>query len=145
MEPVGDEIRAELRRVGADSGVAGTAVEAWPAAVGEEIARQAWPARTQPDGTLVVHVRDAIWGFELTQRAAEISGRLPGHPRLKFVPGPLPDTAPEPPLSPKLEATPEQEREAAELTAGIEDQNLRESVTKVIKAALVRAPYGRSV
>ena len=96
MEPVGDQIRAELSRVGADSG-AGDAVTAWPAAVGEEIARNAWPARTQPDGTLVVHVRDAIWGFELTQRAAEIAARLPGHPRLNFTPGPLPDTTPEPP------------------------------------------------
>ena len=94
VEPVGEQIRAELSRVGADSG-AGDAVTAWPAAVGEEIARHAWPARTQPDGTLVVHVRDAIWGFELTQRAAEISARLPGRPRLRFTPGPLPDTTPE--------------------------------------------------
>ena len=145
MEPLGDEIRAELRRVGGDSDVGGTAVEAWPAAVGEEIARHAWPARTQPDGTLVVHVRDAIWGFELTQRAPEISARLPGKPRLKFVPGPLPDTAPDPPPPPRVEATPEQAREAADLAAGIDDQNLRESVAKVIKAALVRASDGRSV
>jgi hypothetical protein len=145
MEPLGDEIRAELRRVGADSGVAETAVEAWPAAVGDEIARHAWPARTQPDGMLVVHVRDAIWGFELTQRAAEISGRLPGRPRLRFVPGPLPDTASGPAPSPKREATPEQAREAADLTAGIADPNLRESVAKVIKAALVRTSDGRSV
>jgi hypothetical protein len=144
MEPVGDEIRAELRRVGADSG-AGDAVEAWPAAVGEEIARHAWPARTQPDGTLVVHVRDAIWGFELTQRAAEISGRLPGRPRLRFVPGALPDATPEPPLSPRPEASLEQAREAAEIAAGIEDRNLRESVAKVIKAALVRTSNDRSV
>ena len=81
MEPLGDQIRAELSRVGADSGAAGDSVLAWPAAVGEEIARNAWPARTQPDGTLVVHVRDAIWGFELTQRAGEIAERLPGRPR----------------------------------------------------------------
>jgi hypothetical protein len=144
MEPLGDEIRAELRRVGADTGP-GDAVDAWPAAVGEEIAHHAWPARTQPDGTLVVHVRDAIWGFELTQRAAEISERLPGRPRVRFVPGQLPDSAPEPPPPPKLEASPEHVREAAELTAGIEDPNLRESVAKVIKAALVRASDGRSV
>jgi len=144
MEPLGEEIRAELRRAGADVG-AGDAVAAWPAAVGEEIARHAWPARTQPDGTLVVHVRDAIWGFELTQRAAEISDRLPGRPRLRFVPGPLPDTAAEPLPAPPIEAGPEQEREAAELTAGIEDRNLRESVAKAIKAALVRASDDRSV
>ena len=140
MEPVGDQIRAELSRVGADSGAAGDAVTAWPAAVGEEIARNAWPARTQPDGTLVVHVRDAIWGFELTQRASEIAARLPGHPRLKFTPGPLPDTTPEPSSATPVEVSPEQAQEAAELTAGIVDPNLRESVAKAIKGALARAP-----
>src|SRR6476646_11989345 len=103
MEPLGEQVRAELSRVGADSG-AGDAVTAWPAAVGDEIARNAWPARTQPDGTLVVHVRDAIWGFELTQRATEISERLPGRPRLRFTPGPLPDAAPEPPPASPVEA-----------------------------------------
>lgn len=144
MEPVGEQIRAELSRVGADSG-AGDAVTAWPAAVGEEIARHAWPARTQPDGTLVVHVRDAIWGFELTQRAGEISERLPGRPRLRFTPGPLPDTTPDPPPAPPIQVSPEQAREAAEMTAGIEDPNLRESVAKAIKAALARAPDDRSV
>jgi hypothetical protein len=144
MEPVGGQIRAELSRVGADSG-AGDAVTAWPAAVGEEIARHAWPARTQPDGTLVVHVRDAIWGFELTQRAPEISERLPGRPRLRFTPGPLPETAAEPSPTPRVEPSPEQAREAAEIAAGIEDPDLRESVAKVIKVALARAPTDRSV
>ncbi|HEY2742766.1 MAG TPA: DciA family protein [Gaiellaceae bacterium] len=144
MEPVGDQIREELSRVGADSG-AGDAVTAWPSAVGEEIARNAWPARTQPDGTLVVHVRDAIWGFELTQRAPEIAARLPGHPRLRFTPGPLPETTAELPSSRVVEASPEQAREAAELTAGIVDPNLRESVAKAIKAALARAPNDRPV
>ena len=144
MEPVGDEIRSELRRMGADSG-AGGVVAAWPTAVGDEIARNAWPARTQPDGTLVVHVRDSIWGFELTQRATEIAERLPGRPRLRFVPGPLPDSAPEGRPEPPLNATPEQAREAAELAAGIDDPDLREYVAKAIKAALVRAPDDRSV
>ena len=144
MEPVGEQIRAELSRVGAESG-AGDAVSAWPTAVGEEIARNAWPARTQPDGTLVVHVRDAIWGFELTQRAPEISQRLPGRPRLRFTPGPLPETAPEPSSARPPEASPEQAREAEALAAGIADPNLRESVAKAIKAALARAPDDRPV
>jgi Dna[CI] antecedent, DciA len=144
MDPVGDEIRSELRRFGADSG-AGDVVSTWPAAVGDEIARNAWPARTQPDGTLVVHVRDSIWGFELTQRAPEIAERLPGRPRLKFVPGPLPDVLPEAAFESPVEPTPEQAREADELAAGIEDPDLREYVTKAIKAALARAPADRSV
>jgi hypothetical protein len=144
MDSIGGEIRAELSRFGADSG-AGDAVTAWPAAVGGEIAGNAWPARTQPDGTLVVHVRDAIWGFELTQRAAEIAARLPGHPRLRFVPGPLPESAPEAAPRAPIEATPEQAREAVALASRIVDPNLRESVAKVIKAALARAPDDRSV
>ena len=113
--------------------------------MGEEIARNAWPARLQRDGTLIVHVRDSVWGFELTQRAGEISGRLPGRPKLRFVPGPLPDAAPEPVPPQVLGASPEQAREAAELASGIEDAELRESVVKVIKAALARASDDRSV
>jgi Dna[CI] antecedent, DciA len=144
MEPLGEQIRAEMRRVGAESG-AGDAGSAWPAAVGEEIARNAWPARTQADGTLVVHVRDAIWGFELTQRAAEVSARLRGSPRLRFITGPLPDTARESAPPPTVEATPEQARTAAEIAAGIADPKLRESVAKVIKAGLARAADDRSV
>jgi hypothetical protein len=144
VEPLGEQIRAELSRVGADSS-AGDAVTAWPAAVGDEIARNAWPARRQPDGTLVVHVRDAIWGFELTQRALEISERLPGHPRLRFTPGPLPETTAEPRPAPHPEVSPEQAREAAELAAGIADPDLRESVAKAIKAGLARPPTDRPV
>ena len=144
MEQVGDQIRAELSRVGVETG-AGDAVSAWPAAVGAEIAHNAWPARTQPDGTLVVHVRDAIWGFELTQRAAEISLRLPGRPRLRFTPGPLPEVTPEPAVAPPLVASPEQAREADKLVVGIADPSLRESVSKAIKAALARTPDDRPV
>jgi hypothetical protein len=144
MERVGEDVRAELRRAGVESG-AGDVVTVWPSAVGEEIARNAWPARTQPDGTLVVHVRDAIWGFELTQREGEIASRLPGRPRLRFVPGPLPDTTPERPPTPSVEATPRQAREASALASAIADPDLRESVAKAIKAALARAPDDRSV
>ncbi len=144
MEPVGDEIRDELRRLGAESGAGTDTTEGWLAAVGPDIARNAWPARLQADGTLVVHVRDAIWGFELSQQATEISARLPGSPRLKFVPGPLPDEAPADVPAPPLEATPEQALEADEMTAEIMDPELRESVSKAIKAALARASDDRS-
>ena len=120
MEPVGEGIREELRRLGADSSAAPDQNDAWLAAVGPEIARNAWPARTQADGTLVVHVRDAIWGFELSQQAPEIAARLPGRPRLRFVPGPLPEEAPEAPPAAPPPPTPEQVREADEMTASID-------------------------
>ena len=64
MEPVGEGIREELHRLGVDSSAAPDQNDTWLAAVGPEIARNAWPARTQADGTLIVHVRDAIWAFE---------------------------------------------------------------------------------
>ena len=72
VERLGDLLKRELGRHGAQAGI-GEAVAAWPDAVGEEIARNAWPARFTRDGTLIVHTRDAVWGFELTQRAAEIA------------------------------------------------------------------------
>ena len=144
MEPIGDEVRAEVRRAGGESG-AGDVGSHWAEVVGEEIARNAWPARLQSDGTLVVHVRDAIWGFELTQRAGEISARLRGRPRLRFVPGPLPEEAPPPPPEALPAPTPEQARAADEMASAIADPELRESVAKVIKAALARTSDGRSI
>lgn len=145
MEPVGDGIREELQRLGVESSATSDAVDAWAAAVGPEISRNAWPARRQADGTLVVHVRDAIWGFELSQQAPQISARLPGAPRLRFVPGPLPDEAPQDAPPAFVEATPEQAREAEEMAAEISDPDLRESVSKAIKAALARPPDDRPI
>jgi len=145
MDRVGDGIREELKRLGADSSAGVDQNDAWLAAVGPDIARNAWPARTQADGTLIVHVRDAIWGFELSQQAPEIAGRLPGRPRLRFVPGPLPEEVPEEaPLAPPA-PTAEQAREVDEMAASIVDRELRESVAEVIKAALVRPRPDRPI
>jgi hypothetical protein len=117
----------------------GEAVERWPAAVGDEIARNAWPARFQRDGTLIVHTRDAIWGFELTARAGEISKRLPGKPALKFVPGPLPELgAAAAVLEGPPPATLEERSRAAEWAAEIEDEELRDLVARAAAASLAR-------
>ena len=121
-------------------------VEAWPAAAGAEIARAAWPARFQRDGTLVVHARDAIWAFELTQRADEIRKRVDVE-RVKFVPGPLPEPDAEPVEAVSQEAprpSPEQVEEAARIAGRIADENLRKLVQKVVESALVRASDDRS-
>src|SRR5262249_31368924 len=64
MERVGDAVSRELGRFGPIVGMA-PLVEAWPSAVGTEIARNAWPARLARDGTLHVHTTDSIWAFEL--------------------------------------------------------------------------------
>jgi predicted nucleic acid-binding Zn ribbon protein len=146
MEPLGHELQSELSRFGPQGGI-GDTVAAWPAAVGEEIARHAWPARFTRDGTLLVNTRDAVWGFELTQRAAEISSRLPTKPKLKFAPGPLPEPTPErPPDSAHRQpvATLEQAREAAEWASEIEDDELRELVARAARASLARGAAERS-
>src|SRR3569833_1744068 len=82
LEPLGDSLRKALGSLGPNSAMSET-VAAWPAAVGDEIARNAWPARYQRDGTLIVHAKDAIRTFELGHRASEITSRLPGTPPLK--------------------------------------------------------------
>jgi len=146
LEPLGDDVRRELGRFG-PQGAIGETVKAWPDAVGVEIARSAWPARFQRDGTLIVHTRDSVWAFELTQRAGEIRERLEGVDAIKFVPGPLPEpdvevTQATPQGSPP--PTPEQVEEAARLASGIADDDLRKIVTKTIEKALANAPNDRS-
>jgi hypothetical protein len=146
LEPLGDDIRRELGRFG-PQGAIGEVVAAWPDAVGAEIARSAWPARFQRDGTLIVHTRDSVWAFELTQRAGEIQERLDGVSALKFVPGPLPEAsaeeAPAPATAPAV-ASPEQQRRAREIASRIEDEELRKIVTNTIEKALANAPNDRS-
>src|SRR2546423_654304 len=140
IEPLGDEIRRELRRQGPNAAM-GEILEAWEAAVGPEIARNAWPARFQRDGTLIVHAKDAIWGFELQSRAPEISGRLPKEPPLKFVPGPVPEPGSEPaPATPQgaPPATLEQRSRAAEWASAIDDPELRELVARAAETSLAR-------
>jgi len=146
MEPLGDEVKRELGRFGPQGGI-GDAVAAWPGAVGPEIARNAWPARFQRDGTLVIHARDAVWAFELTQRAAEISSRMPSSPPLKFVPGPVPEPAAAPSEGPSPEpprATAEQAAQAADWAAAIQDEELRELVAGAARASLARAADDRT-
>jgi len=119
----------------------GDVLAAWEAAVGPEIARNAWPARFQRDGTLIVHTQDAIWGFELGHRAAEITARLPGKPALKFVPGPLPAPGAEPPQATPQGSPPitlEQRAKAAEWASEIDDQELRQLVARAAEISLSR-------
>jgi predicted nucleic acid-binding Zn ribbon protein len=144
LEPLGDELKRELSRFG-PQGAIGETVAAWPAAVGPEIARNAWPARFQRDGTLLVHARDSIWAFELTQRAQEIANRLSVE-AVRFVPGPVPEAQPEDsPATATAVASPslEHRRKAAELAADIADENLRKLVAKAAELSLARASADR--
>ena len=147
-ERIGGAVRRQLARFG-DSGRLGDVVAAWPQAVGELVARNAWPARIARDGTLLVNTKDAVWAFELGHRSAEILGRLEQDLKaIRFVPGPLAEVtleptaaaaaAPDPPTTAQLER-------GAELAAGIDDEELRERVAKAAAASLARAADGRSV
>jgi len=144
MERIGDEVRRELARFGPSAGMT-EIVAAWPEAVGEGIAQNAWPARIGRDGTLHVHAADAIWAFELGQRAQEIAERV-GVERIRFAPGPLPGPAEEPaPLRPAApKPLPEHLEHAAEITAGIDDDELRRTVARAVAASLAREPSDRA-
>jgi hypothetical protein len=145
VDPLGDALKRELKALGPNSAMSET-VQAWPAAVGPEIARNAWPARFQRDGTLIVHTADAIWAFELGHRAAAISERLPGTPKLTFVAGPLPEPAASEEVAPAPPAaTLEERRRAAEWASAIEDEGLRKAVARAAAASLAAARDDRSV
>jgi hypothetical protein len=118
----------------------GAVLAAWEDAVGEEIARNAWPARFQRDGTLVVHTKDAVWAFELGHRAVEVAARLPGRPPLKFVAGPLPEPGGEATAaaSGPPPATLEEREQAAVWASRIEDEELRATVARAAAASLAR-------
>jgi hypothetical protein len=119
---------------------------AWSGAVGPEIAKNAWPARIGRDGTVHVHTADAIWAFELGNRAAEIAVRL-GVPKLRFAAGAVPEHAAgpghePPPVVPQ--PSPDDEERAAALAATVEDEELRDRIARAAALSLARAAADRS-
>lgn len=152
MERLDGEIRKELRRFGpadaaADASGMVAIVRAWPLAVGETVARNAWPARLTRDGTLHVHASSATWAFELGRMAADILEHLRAEAGadtpsgLRFVPGPIPEPAAEEEgkgseTAPAI--APEDVAGGTEIAAGIEDEGLRETVARAAAASLAR-------
>jgi hypothetical protein len=155
MEPIGPEVKRELGRFGnGRAGLMADLVAAWPAAVGETVAANAWPARIARDGTLHVNAGSSTWSFELQQLEAEIASRLrealgEGAPtRLRFAPGPLPEPSTEASEAPRKappEPTLEQAQAARELAAEIGSEELRKSVEKAARMSLAAAVDDRSV
>ena len=146
MERIGGDVRRELGRFGPVAGMA-ELVPVWPEAVGEAIARNAWPARIARDGTLHVNTVDSVWAFELQQRAAEIAQRL-SVAGVRFAPGPVPEIEMTPipdPTAARVEPTERDRLQAAAITSSIEDPDLREAVARAAAASLARAASGRSV
>ena len=146
MKQLGEDVKQELARFGPAAGMP-ELLEAWPAAVGETIAGNAWPARIGRDGTVYVNTADSVWAFELTNRAAEIADRL-GVAQIRFAPGRLPEAdagvadATEPaPRAPSEEHVVEGER----LAATIDDENLRKVVARAAAMSLEAGSDSRSV
>jgi hypothetical protein len=148
MERIGQDVRRELSRFGPAAQL-GELVTRWPAAVGDSIARNAWPARIQRDGTLIVHASSSAWAFELTQLESQVReslGRLAPR-RIRFMPGPLPSEAESSPE----EATPERAppsaealATAADIASSIDDERLRKLVARAAAASMSEARSARS-
>ena len=154
MERVGDEVGRQLGRLGPQGAIADV-VAAWAGAVGEAIARNAWPARVARDGTLHVATSSSAWAFELTHLAPELLARLrpllgESAPKaLKFSPGPVPDSpAPgggTPVPTPRRDPTPEECALADAMSAEIENEQLRKLVARAAAASLAGRRAGRRV
>lgn len=151
MDRLDRQVRRELGRfgpVGHETGDIVAIVRAWPGAVGETVARSAWPARLARDGTLHVNTASATWAFELGRLAATILEQLVPElgentpPALRFAPGPIPEPEPEPAdrrAPDRPEVGPEHRAEAAGIAATIEDEELREYVARAAAASLARS------
>jgi len=144
VKRIDDELAREIKRFG-PAGAMPRIVEVWVAAVGATIAQNAWPARIARDGTLHVATSSSSWAFELAQLQAEILRRLraaagaAAPSTVRFAVGKLPDLTPETRAAdaravPK--PTTDDERRAAELTAPIEDPELRRVVARAAAQSL---------
>jgi len=149
LDRLADDVSRELSRFGPQAEI-GRLAQAWPAAVGEQVARNAWPARVARDGTLHVHTSSSAWAFELSQLEKDVRSRLGdlAPKRLRFAPGPLPEPEPEERdgARPNAVHASSAEREtAAALAAEIADEKLRNLVARAAAASLARARNNRPV
>ncbi len=148
IDDLGDSVRRELGRLGPGGEIVDL-VRVWPDAVGDQIARNAWPARFDRAGTLHVATSSSAWAFELGQLEADIRKRLGAlaPARLRFAPGPLPegheDAAnlhkPVPP-----QPTAEERAQAEQLSAQIDTEELRKLVARAAAASLAKARSDRT-
>jgi hypothetical protein len=155
MERIGEEVQRELARGGSRDAIPLASVTAvWPQAVGDAVARKAWPLRLARDGTLHVAAASATWANELTLLQDEILAALRAKlgdespSTLRFAVGPIsePERPPEPvgaPAPETVEVPPEVAREADAAAAEIGDPELRELVARAARASLLRGRSGR--
>ena len=144
-----------LSRSGGDAALALAEITAaWPKAVGDAVAREAWPLRVARDGTLHVATSSSTWAFELDRLSPEIEEQLrvllgastPKKLRFRVGPVPEPGAASEglaQGSGDTLAVTAEASAEAASLTSEVEDPELRELIARAARASLSRASSGR--
>ncbi len=120
----------------------------WPAAVGEQVARHAWPARLQGK-TLHVVVDSSPWMQELSLLKTDILDRLNARmgrkllTNLRFRVGDLPETAT--PLQRRLPAalTPEGTARVEAVVKEVSDPDLKSTIRHVLTRAILAEEAGR--
>lgn len=145
LAPLSEVLGPALRDAGDAPETLAAIARAWPRAVGELVAREAWPVRLQGDGTLVVHCRSSVWASELSLLAASVRESLAREgvapaPPLRFAVGTVPRRASEyaPPEPPPLSAS--DRRQVDVLVAALPDGPLRGAAARAIEVSLrVRA------
>jgi hypothetical protein len=154
MERIERSVQRELGRGAGEQARALPELTAcWPAVVGENVARNAWPLRMGRDGTLHVATASAAWALELDRLGPEILDKLTATlgdaapKKLRFAVGPLPEptapatspatSAPPPAVPPDVAA------DALAAAAEIEDPELRELALRAARASLARPPSDR--
>jgi hypothetical protein len=151
VERIGDEVERSLARGGSrDALPLAKVTAAWPTAVGDTVARRAWPLRIAGDGTLHVATASATWANELTLLADDILERLRERlgdetPKaIRCAVGPIPE--PEAPSSGDADGAsaspgdvpPHVAATASSVASAIEDPELRELVARAARASLAR-------
>ena len=138
LDRLSDAVRGELARFGPQAASASSSTR-WPAAVGEAIARNAWPSRIARDGTLHVNTADSVWAFELAPAGARDRGSARGRSGTVRARARLPGArtpARRRPGSPRRSRC---ARRPGSRPA-IEDENLRESIERAASLSLARGP-----
>jgi hypothetical protein len=142
LEPIAQAVDQALADAGPAPAALTAVVRRWPRAVGELVAREAWPVRLQRDGALLVHCRSSVWASELRHLEPRLRGALEEHgvnpaPPLRFavgvVPRRLPPAAPTPPDAP-LDAA--REELIARWSHGLRSERLRRAVARAARASL---------
>jgi hypothetical protein len=140
LEPLGEVIGVAIPESAGRAAEVAAIARRWPEAVGEAIAREAWPARLTPDGELVVHASGAVWASELSLLSRQLQGRLEAvgivpAPTLRFTVGAVPRRRSQD-ADPTRRTAPPPDPRADRWTASIRDPELREAVSAAARSWL---------